>query len=272
MKRVIVFRFHKLPDICVERVSLLKRVNPSIDIFGLYGGERDELSTMQRALRPLLEDIFSLAEYAPAWKWRFSDLALREWFISVGVHVPFDVAHVVEWDLLLCRPLERMYSHIAGDSIGLTAIRPVKDVASTYSFTAEEPFSLEWKKLLAWAKSTHSYAAEPLVCLGPGWCVPRLFLEAYSKFVVPEISIDELRLPLSAQLLGMRLSDTRLCRSWYLEDELKVFNTYKKEVLVSTVAQELAQPRGRRAFHPFRAHLAQAVSFPSQELVEKLVA
>jgi hypothetical protein len=256
MKRIIVFRFHKLPEICIERVNLLKKLNPSTKIFGLFGGESEDLRDMQTALDALLENIFSIAEYAPAWKWRFSDLALHQWFINVGVTVPFDVVHMIEWDLLLCRPLETLYSHIASGSVGLTAIRSVKDVESNWVPTATEPFSLEWKKLINWARRAYSYSTEPFACLGPGYCVPRSFLEAYSSLAMPELSSDELRLPLAAQLLGFPVADTRLCRAWFMEEECKIFNTIKREVLTSTIAQELRKAGGRKAFHPFRESLA----------------
>src|SRR5258708_26516756 len=121
MKRIIVFRFHKLPTICRERINLLKCLNPSVEIFGLFGGESEDTASMQTALGPLLENIFSIAEYPPAWKWRFGDLALNQWFTNVGVDVSFDVAHMIEWDLLLCKPLDSLYSHIARGSVGLTA-------------------------------------------------------------------------------------------------------------------------------------------------------
>lgn len=258
MKRVIIFRFHKLPSICLERVKFLKRLNPSVDIFGLYGGEADELPIMRETLGPFCADISSLAEYAPSWKWRFGDLAVRQWFINVGNRVPFDVAHIIEWDLLLCRPLHVMYSHIAADTVGLTGLRRVKDVEHFHPFISQEPLSLEWKNLLHWARSKHGYSLEPLLCLGPGYCLPRSFLESLSRLVMPELSMDELRLPLAAQILGFNISDTRLCRSFQMEEEVRVFNTIKKEVPISTVVQELEQMRGRRAFHPVFASLADA--------------
>lgn len=257
MKRIIVFRFHKLPEICLERLNLLKQLNPSVEIFGLFGGESDDAPQMQAILTPLLENIFSIAEYAPAWKWRFSDLALYQWFANVGMHVNFDVAHLIEWDLLLCKPLDNLYAHIASDSLGLTAVRRVEAVETNYALTTMEPFSLEWKKLLKWAEMNHGYSDQPLACLGPGYCVPRRFLEAYSSLEMPEISIDELRIPLAAQLLGMAVEDTRLCRDWFVEEELKIFNTKKKEVAVSVVNLELRKPKGRRAFHPFRVCLGE---------------
>ncbi len=272
MKRIIIFRFHKLPSICKERISLLKRLNPSIAIFGLFGGESDDMPNMQTALGPLLDNIFSIADYPPAWKWRFSDLALRQWFINIGVNISFDVAHMIEWDLLLCKPLDILYAHIASGNVGLTAIRSVKDVESNWVPTAVEPFSLEWKKLISWARRAYSYSSEPLACLGPGYCVPRAFLEAYSSLAMPELSNDELRLPLAAQLLGTPLTDTRLCRAWFMEDELKIFNTIKQEVLTSTIARELMHAKGRRAFHPFRGSLAEVAPLTALDFEKKGIA
>jgi hypothetical protein len=260
LKRIIVFRFHKLPAICLERIHFLRRLNPSIEIFGLFGGDGDDLPVFKSTLGSSLAHIYSLAPHSPVWKWRFSDLVFCEWFRNIGSSVAFDVAHLIEWDLLLCEPLDKMYAHIPVGSLGLTAIRPVKDVEADWQPTALEPFCLEWRELLRWARHTHSYSAEPHACLGPGYCLPRAFLESYSHFSMPELSLDELRLPLAAQLLGVPWADTRLCRAWFMEDELRLFNTIKKEVLPATVARELQQPKGRRAFHPVPTSFAEISS------------
>jgi hypothetical protein len=257
LKRIIVFRFHKLPELCADRIQFLKRLNPELPVFGLFGGEPEQLPDMERVLGPHLQHIFSIAKYAPGWKWRFSDLALREWFRSVGIGIAFDVAHLVEWDLLLCRPIQELYAHVPFDSMGVTAPRSVIAVEKDYHPTATEPLSIEWQNLKSWARETFSYSMEPQACLGPGYCVPRDFLEGYSHISMPELSIDELRVPLAAQLLGIPLSDTRLCRGWFMAEEQKIFNTLKIEVTPATVACELTQPRGRRAFHPFRASLSE---------------
>jgi hypothetical protein len=264
MKRIIVFRFHKAPEICADRIQFLKRVNPELPVFGLFGGEPDQLVEMQKRLGPHLEDIFSIADYAPGWKWRFSDLALLEWFRSVGVGILFDVAHLVEWDLVLCRPIAELYAHVPCDSMGVTALRLVADVEKHYLATSVEPLSIEWQKLKGWASNAFGYSMEPHACLGPGCCVPRRFLEEYSHISMPELSIDELRLPLAAQLLGVGLSDTRLCRGWFLPEEQRIFNTVKMEVMPSTIAYEMKKPQGRRAFHPFRSNLLHVESLLSQ--------
>lgn len=260
MKRIVIFRFHKLPRICHERICLLKELNPAIEIYGLFGGENDQFATMREQLRAVTIDIYSIAPFTPAWKWRFGDLALREWFVHVGQGVSFDVAHLVEWDLLLCKSLDSFYSHIPVGSVSLTGVRFVKDIESHWQPTAMEPLSLEWHNLLAWAKRTHNYSSEPLACLGPGCSFPRAFLEGSAQIEIPEISTDELRLPLTAQLLDIPIVDNRLCRGWFVETELEIFNTVKKEVLASTIARELSLPKGRRCFHPFRKSFSEVQS------------
>jgi len=268
-KRIIVFRFHKMPTICRERICQLMELNPCIEIYGLFGGEKDQLACMKRELASVIADIFSIAEYTPAWKWRFSDLALREWFVNVGVGVKFDVANLIEWDLLFCGSLDSLYSHIPLNSLGLTGVRAVKDIETDWMPTAMEPLSIEWHNLLAWAKEKYKYSDEPLACLGPGCSVPRAFLEGYAQLSIPELSTDELRFPLTAQLLKIPIVDTRLCRSWFLEPELQMFNTAKKEVLASTIARELSLPKGRRCFHPFRASFAEVESQMLPALLQK---
>lgn len=261
MKRILIFRFHKLPALCQDRIALLRKFNPNLEIYGLFGGEADQLKAAEQSLGPFMSNIFSIAHHAPGWKWRYSDLALHEWFVNVGTSVTFDVATVVEWDLVFFKSIDEIYSHISPESIGLTGVRPIKDIGSDWAPTAIEPLSIEWQNLLAWAQATWDYKNEPVGCLGPGCSVPRAFLEGYGDLRMPEVSTDELRLPLSAQLLGIPVVDTRLCRSWFLDRELEVFNTLKREVLATTITRELSLPGGRRCFHPFRASLSTLPNF-----------
>jgi hypothetical protein len=262
MKRILIFRFHKLPGICLERIDLLRQFNPKHDIYGLFGGEADQLKPALQLLGPKMSNIFSIADHAPGWKWRFSDLALHEWFVNLGTNIAFDIATVVEWDLVFLKSVDELYSHVSAESIGLTGVRAIKDIESDWAPTAMEPFSIEWQNLLSWARTTRGYSNEPLACLGPGCSIPRVYFERYGDLHMPEWSTDELRLPLSAQLLGIPIADTRLCRSWFLDFELEIFNTFKREVLPSTITRELRIPNGRRCFHPFRTSLS-TVSRPA---------
>jgi hypothetical protein len=245
-----------MPDICHEPLCLLKNLNPDVDIYGLFGGEEEQLEEMQHALKQMLDNIYSVARYAPSWKWRFSDLALLEWFVNVGKSIDFDVVHLIESDLLLCTPIDRLYHHVPSGCMGLSGVRKVKEIQSSWAPTTMEPLSLEWQKLLSWAKRTYSYSDEPLGCLGPGCMIPRSFLDGYAGLKVPELSMDELRLPLIAQLLQIPIVDNRLCRGWFLDPELQIFNTLKRDIVAATIARELDLPHGRRGFHPYRQSIS----------------
>ena len=36
MKKAILFRFYKEIDVCINRLKLIKKYNPELEIFGLY--------------------------------------------------------------------------------------------------------------------------------------------------------------------------------------------------------------------------------------------
>jgi len=52
MKRIILFRFHTNVDICKNRLRLLKKYNPEVKIFGLFGGQERDLEKFQKILNP----------------------------------------------------------------------------------------------------------------------------------------------------------------------------------------------------------------------------
>jgi len=57
--------------------------------------------------------------------------------------------------------------------------------------------------------------------------------------------------------------------TWFCE-EIQLFQTFKKEMLVATVLQELRKVEGRRAFHPFIRSLVEiqgALGAPTVELL-----
>lgn len=255
MKRIIVFRFHAHPAICENRLRCLRRFNPDVKIYGLFGGPEEEYGRFQRRLRPFLEHCYCIKDKTVRWKWKNGDLALRMWFAALGNSLSFDMLHVVEWDLLLMESLHGIYKDVPRDAIGLTAIVPLQEVASRWIWTAEEPHKGELKNLLAWVHDRFGYSQQPYGAQGPGICLPRRFLEAYSRIEVPELCNDEVRIPLFGQILGFKLHDTRFCTDWFSRHAGQTFHCQTQvfpEVKLSTIIKELAKPTGARVFHPFR--------------------
>jgi len=252
MKRIILFRFHKNPIACENRLKLLKKLNPSIKIFGYFEEEKKYKKFKQR-LNPYLEDVFFINGKSSNWFWKNSDIAVRMWYKYFGRKLNFDMLHLVEWDLLFLDSLENLYKRIPKNGIGLTALILLSKVEKRWSWTAEEPHKTEWEKLLALVKKEFNYTEVNYASLGPGVCLPKKFLEKFINIKVPELSNDELRLPLFGRILGFELYDTGFYRRWFDKKEKQFFHCgSSQEIYLSTIKKELAKPSGRRAFHPFR--------------------
>jgi hypothetical protein len=237
--------------VCRSRVSLLRTLNPDVPIYGLFGGRHRPPAAVLRALVGL-DGLFSSVERGD-WPWQHGDLALAAWFRQAGQPLPFDVLHLVEWDLLLLEPLESLYASVPEGAVGLTALTPISELEEEWTWLRRETSRREWEALLGRARAEWGYDGTPYGCVGPGPCFPRSFLEAYAAIDPPVLCNDELRLPLFAQILGFPLADTRLRSPWRGEREHPLFHFRAAEVELRTIRAELAKPDGWRAFHPVRA-------------------
>jgi hypothetical protein len=233
-------------------LQLLRKFNPQIKIYGLFGGKEDRLPVFERILNPLLQNIFSLAQKGPEWNWKSSDLAVRLWFKDYGQKIDFEVLHQIEWDLLLFKSIEEIYLEIPPDGNGLTGLIPLEEVEERWDWTSEEPYKSEWLSLLSLARKKFGYNQEPFACLGPGFCLTRKFIEKYAEIEVPELCHDELRLPLFSQILGIPLYDTGFYPKWFDQVEQRFFNCLNKEISDLIIRNELKNPEGKRVFHPYR--------------------
>lgn len=258
MKRIILFRFHKKPLICKNRIKLLKKYNPDIDIYGFFGGHRKDFYKMKRVLGNELKSIYCIPVKDKDWKWKNSDLALRLWFRDFGEKVSFDVLYFIEWDLIFFKPIPKIYKNIPKNGVALTWLTPLKKVENRWVWTSKEPYKNEWRQLLDFVKKKFKYNKKPYASLFPGPCLPRKFIEKYTETSIPELCHDELRVPLFAQVLGFKLYDTGFKkRKWPTEHEEKFFNCHSRgDIKVEVLRKELSKASGRRVFHPFRNFLS----------------
>lgn len=251
MKRIILFRFSKESAICNNRLELLKHLNPQIPIYGIFGGEEDSASTYENSLGKYLEHFWVIKDKTRSWKWRNIDLALRDWYQEMGKGIDFDMAYLIEWDLVLIKPISEIYSHIGSGDIGATGLIPLSEVESRWSWTSKEPEKSEWKALLSFVQEKYQYDQEPFASLGPGTCYPKLFLEKYASLEVPVLCHDELRVPLFAQVTNTALVDTGFYREWYSDTEKESFNCNDIEIPLEKVLEESLSGE-RYVFHPVR--------------------
>lgn len=251
METIALFRFHKEPAICKNHLEIFRKFNPKTKIYGLYGGKKEDIDNF-KCLEEYFKNIYVIPVDDPKWKWLHSDLAIRLWYRDVGKDIDFDSLAVIEWDMLVLDALENIYSHIPKETVGLTMPNLIKEVEDKWYWTSTEPHKSEWQELLKIAKEKYDYREEPYGCIAGGLYLPKQFLESFSKIDPPELTHDELRLPLFCQILGFKFMNTNLRTKWFNESEAKYFNANNEDIKISDIKSEFDKDNGRRIFHPIR--------------------
>jgi hypothetical protein len=233
----------------------MRRLNPGVQVHGLYGGPRGYKGAAFRLAGRRLVGLDSLwfSPHAGHWNARHGDIALAEWYREVGHRLDFDVLHFLEWDILLFEPLDRFFASVPADAAAFSALTPVAAVEDNWEWLRTPERRRQWEQLLAEVRTRWGYDKTPYACWGAGPCLPRAFLERYAALPPPEACPhEELRMPLFAQVLGFELADTGLRRARHDPAEDAYFNLNSVEIEPDTIAAELARPDGQRAFHPVR--------------------
>jgi hypothetical protein len=252
-RRIILFRFDREPRVCRSRVRLLRKVNPGVPVHGLFGGPRGYKRLVFRIAGRAFLDLDDLYVSGVArLSWNQIDPVLTQWYLDIGRELDFDVAHLIEWDLLFAEPLHKLYEHVPTDAVGLTACTPLSQLDGQWEWLNRAATRREWERLLFYVQQEWGYAQVPHACLGGGPVFPRRFLSELASLQLPRLTTEEFRLPLAAQILGYPIVDTGLTRGWFNPAEDRFFNLNSEEIDRRVIAEELRNPAGRRAFHPVR--------------------
>ena len=204
-ERLILFRYHGAFDICASRLELLRKFNPGKQICGLYGGPQEGL---EEARSLPLDSFYSIPMDDPWWKWANGDLCVRWWFRDVGHQLSFDFAHMIEWDMLLLRPIDELFAHVR-DGVALSVIRRSGNFdLEGLIWTAAMRGAWELDALRALLRERYQQEVDTHWAGFCGAVLSRNFLERYSEEVVPSYCNDEIRVSAFAQAYGMKVHDT----------------------------------------------------------------
>jgi hypothetical protein len=235
----------------------LKRLNPDLQVFGLYGGRSGRYPDPRgRVLRRLLADTFDdvyVLQDRPFWNWANGDLAMRSWHRDVGRHASFDVLHLFEWDLLFLDSLGSVYAGVPTSAVGLAGLTPFDRVSGRWTWVTDE-YRAQLDELLGVVRAKYDYDSIVCACLAIGAVFPRGFVDAYAAADVPELCHDEVRLPLFAQALGYEVVDTGMYDDWPEAGgapDNRFFHASRTPIPLPAIEAELRRPHGRRTFHPF---------------------
>ncbi len=250
MKRIILFRYHHEFLRNKEFLKFFKYLNPEINIYGLYGGPVENYEESSEVLHKQLTHNYLLKVDNEEWKWKSSDIMYQLWYKDYGHQIDFDVMHVFEWDLLLFEPLEILYKQIPAESLGITGLIPIQIIQDKWYWTKHPPKKAEWEKLKVFFQKQFNYNQHSYGMLGPGICLPKSFLDKMKDILIPDLSNDEVRIPMYAQVLGYKLYDTGFYKKWFSRKEFKFFNANGITVQTKVIEKALKRNSGRRVFHP----------------------
>jgi hypothetical protein len=257
MSSLILFRFHEEFALCAERVKLLRALNPDLPVHGIYGGPpRDEAAAIQ-ALGSLLDGFYTIPSSSSQWKLLHEDLTHAQWFRDVGHRVDFDVVYEIQYDLVLTEPVSRLYPAIDQSSVAVSGVQELDAVQSTWFWTRFPTLRRSVNRYLEYMR-TRFGIRQRYVSQGPFPVLSRRFDEALSGIELPddifEIIVAELSLPALVEALGFTVVDTGIHPPWRPGGPVcPLFHCEKMpSIRFHQIAAELANPTGRRAFHPVK--------------------
>jgi hypothetical protein len=280
MKLAVLFWFYKEPEICQNRLELLRKHNPKIPIYGVYGGDLATVDRYKIQLDPYLDDFYAFSEHQDAhWKWRNGDLILTHWYRERGKYLPFDTVVVIQWDMLVFGAIEQIFSMLQKDRILLSGLRSIAEVEDNWHWvTPKVPDERrQYLEFMEHIDKTYSYQQDPIGCIFIVACLPRIFLEPYSEIERPELGFLEYRIPIYAQIFGVPICENHPFKVWWVDEDpyfnsqhlihrfinffiLKfnanslrpTFQPTRSDISLIPIWRRLKMPKGDRIFHPYQ--------------------
>jgi hypothetical protein len=258
-KLAVLFWFYKEPDICDNRLKLLRKYNPDIPIYGLYGGDPQEAGKYRQLLERYLDDFYVFGQKRDSkWKWLHGDLMITDWYSGRGHQLSWDTIVVVQWDTLVYGPIGKVFSMLQRDQVLLSGLRAIDEVERQWSWTSPDypKRRAEYLRFLRHVQERFAFDSRPLCCLFVVVCLSKSFLERYSRVQQPELGFLEYRVPIYAQVFGTPFCTDHPFEPWW--DDIDPYRrglplmAWKRRVYRRTVLGHLLNPWGARVFHPYR--------------------
>lgn len=252
----ILFWFYKEPGLCEDRLRLLRKLNPGMRIFGLFGGDPDTEHTFRERLTPYLDDFYCFAPQAtPEWKWRNGDLLLADWHRQRGGGLQWDSIVIVQWDMLVLAPMAELFGSLPRGSIFLSGFRSMEqEPVEGWVWVEGAEERQDYLRFLQHVRTRHSWEGDPTACIFIVVVLSREFLQKYVTISEPELGFIEYRVPIYAQAFGIDVQrDDRFTISAPGGNPGSAVLTVGQPILLSTVIRNLVAPSGARVFHPYRA-------------------
>ncbi len=259
---IVIYRYHKDFDLVRERLKLIKYFDPEIRIYGIFGGNSSNFDEATKSLDNLIENNYLVKSEDGNWKWLHADITYKMWFEDYGQNIDFDRAYVLEWDLLIVGSLRNIYTNQESNTIYCSGLISIDRVKKFWYWTNDQNLP-KISSFFQKVKDTFNTSFVQYAMLGPGLSAPRKFFEGLKTLNLFEAEVtDEVKVPVWAQLLGLKLKNNHFYNRWFSYFEMRYFNANVGTIRPKVVLKQLKKINGRRVFHPFRENLS------AQSLIE----
>ncbi len=259
MKIAILFWFYKDVNICRNRLLLLRKHNPGVRIYGLFGGDTKEIIKFEKQLAPFLDDFAACCtEKDSNWKWKQGDAMIAEWYRQRGKFLEWDTVVVAQWDMLILTKILSFLSGLKEGELFLSGLRPIEEVIVWWNWVKREGDRDDYLAFLEDIYSKFGKHTKVFCCQFIFVCLPKQFLEKYSEYNLVKGFI-EYRLPTYANALGFKFGACpRIKCDWPgdpLADDLppnkRTITAQKIPIDLKTILLNIINPCGDRVFHPY---------------------
>lgn len=257
MKPDVLFLFHKDFETCREKLQRLRKLNKGVRVFALYGGPLLEAEIAQDVLHKLVDDFYVYPqEKDPYWKREHGDQMITAWYMERGQYLKWETIFIMQGDMLILDPLEKLFFGLQPHEILLSGFRPISTVSSWWPWASPTNSDfLSFKELL---RSKFNYEGELFACLFIVVCLPRVFLEKYVTAGHPDTGFVEYKIPTMAHVFGIPVCNDHNFEPWWGANPAtknvprcqRTLNAVGEEVSLSVILQELINSDGKRLFHP----------------------
>lgn len=256
MKLAILFWFYKEPEVCENRLQLLKKYNPDLKIYGLFGGEKNESGRYKKLLGNYLDDFYVSYFENCNWKWINGDLMILDWFQKKGTDLEWDSIAIVQWDMLVFNSIKKQFKGIKKDEIYLSGIRTLdKEIENRWVWTKPDGKERNnYIQFLKYIRKNFGYKSDVFCCKFIFQIFPRLFFEKYLTVKNREIGMLEYKIPLYAKIFDIPFFEKDLGVWWFEIKSKKCetpLNANTVEIKKSFIESELNKKKGFRFFHPY---------------------
>lgn len=262
MKLAIIFWFYKKPQVCKNHLRLIKKYNPDLQIFGLYGGKKKYAHRFKKFLGSHLDDFYISSNHnnPASWKWINGDLMILDWFEKRGKNLNWDSVIVIQWDVLVLGSIKKQFPGLKKNQIFISGTRILDSfIEKRWNWTKQE--SKEHKNYLAYKKyivDNYDYKKKLICSLFILQIFPKIFFKKWSKVKDKQIGMLEYKIPTYAKIFNVPFYKRDLGVWWFQQQGKKreirgmtPLNARGIEIRKTLINKELKKKKGFRIFHPY---------------------